>query len=334
MPSLKNIFDKFNDLNILVIGDVMIDSYLWGKVNRISPEAPVPIVNVVKREKRLGGAANVALNLMALGAKPHLIALIGDDPEGNDILELLREQKFSTEGLVKSSERPTTIKHRVIGGSQQLLRVDAEDNKTASSREREELKKKIISKIDNCNAVVFEDYDKGVIDEELISFTVGMCKSKGIPVSVDPKKRNFLHYKNVDIFKPNLKETIEGLNISIDPSNLKSLNKASENLKSNLNHKMTLLTLSEFGVYYDSNKADLIPAHRREISDVSGAGDTVISIATCCMALDLEAGFIAELSNLGGGLVCEHIGVVPIIKELLLKEAENSIDLKTYGLVG
>ncbi len=332
MAAFPNIFKEFDKLKIMVIGDVMVDSYLWGKVNRISPEAPVPIVNVLKREKRLGGAANVALNLLALGAKPYLISVIGDDPEGDDLMNLMAEQSFSTEGLYRSKHRPTTIKHRVIGGSQQLLRVDAESTDPLNREEKEAIKAKIEKLILECDALVFEDYDKGVIDEELIEFAVQKCKENNIPVSVDPKKRNFLAYKEVDLFKPNLKEIKEGLNIDIIPGDLESLKKASQQLRKVLSHKMTLLTLSEYGMFYDGNTSDIIPAHRREIADVSGAGDTVISIATCCLALDLPESLLAELSNLGGGLVCEHVGVVPIEKDTLLEEAIHIIDPAKHGL--
>lgn len=316
----------------MVIGDVMVDSYLWGRVERISPEAPVPIVNVVNREQRLGGAANVALNLMALGAKPHLVSVIGKDPEGDILINLLADEDFSTDGIFMSTDRPTTIKHRVIGGSQQLIRVDAEDTKALNEEEKKEIKKRISDVLMQCQAVIFEDYDKGVIDEEIIDFTVNKCKELNIPVAVDPKKRNFLSYRGVTLFKPNLKEIREGLNIDIHASDADSLRNASKKLREILQHGLTLLTLSEHGIYYDGKNEDIIPAHHREIADVSGAGDTVISIAACCMALGLPESLIAELSNLGGGLVCEHVGVVPIEKDTLLKEAMDSIDPSKHGL--
>lgn len=332
MSVFTNIFQEFDKLKVMVIGDVMVDSYLWGKVNRISPEAPVPIVNVVKREKRLGGAANVALNLMALGASPVLVSVIGQDSDGDDFMNLLKDQNFSTEGIHCSENRPTTIKHRVLGGTQHLLRVDAENTELLDQKENEALKRKIEMLIGDCDALIFEDYDKGVISEDLIDFVVNKCKEKNIPVAVDPKKRNFLAYKQADLFKPNLKELREGLNIEIIPNDKSSLKIASDSLRKELNHNMTLLTLSEHGIFYDGKTSDLIPAHRREISDVSGAGDTVISIATCCKALDLPESLLAELSNLGGGLVCEHVGVVPIEKDTLLEEAINSIDPARHGL--
>jgi rfaE bifunctional protein kinase chain/domain len=332
MSFFGNVFNDFNDLNVMVIGDVMVDSYLWGKVDRISPEAPVPIVNVVNREQRLGGAANVALNLMALGASPHLVSVIGKDPEGDILIDLLARESFSPDGIYMSKARPTTIKHRVIGGSQQLLRVDSEDTKLLDQAEKAEIKKRIEDFLPQCQAVIFEDYDKGVIDPEVIEFTVQKCRTLNIPVAVDPKKRNFLFYKGVTLFKPNLKEIREGLNIDVQASNARSLKDASEKLRSVLQHELTLLTLSEYGIYYDGKHEDVIPAHRREIADVSGAGDTVISIAACCMALGLPESLIAELSNLGGGLVCEHVGVVPIEKDTLLKEEMDSIDPSKHGL--
>ncbi len=332
MSFFPDTFKAFDNLRIMVIGDVMVDSYLWGKVNRISPEAPVPIVNVIKREKRLGGAANVALNLKSLGAEPVLVSVIGQDTEGDDLINLLKEQSFSTDGIYRSKMRPTTIKHRVIGGSQQLLRVDSEDTSILDENEKKEAKLRITKLLESCDALVFEDYDKGMIDSELIEFTVAVCKKLKIPVAVDPKKRNFLSYKDVDLFKPNLKEIAEGLNIEIIPSSQISLRNASHLLRKSLNHNLTLLTLSEYGIYYDNGRDNIIPAHRREISDVSGAGDTVISIAACCLALGLPASLIADLSNLGGGLVCEFVGVVPIEKTILLQEAIDRIDLSQHGL--
>jgi rfaE bifunctional protein kinase chain/domain len=334
MSSIDNIFEQFNNLKIAVIGDVMIDSYLWGKVHRISPEAPVPIVNVVKREKRLGGAANVALNLMSLGVKPILISVIGNDPEGDNFLQLMAENDFDPDGLVRSERRKTTIKHRIIGGSQQLLRVDAEDTFSLDDSELLKITSRCEDILKSCDAVIFEDYDKGVIDARLINKVVEICKANNIPVAVDPKKNNFLNYHGVDLFKPNLKEMREGLNLDVAPDNIQSIKESSRQLRAQLSHHITLITLSEYGVFYDNEKAGIIPAHKREIADVSGAGDTVISIATSCLALKLPTALIAEMSNLGGGMVCEYVGVVPIEKKALLAETKRCIDLGQYGLDG
>jgi rfaE bifunctional protein kinase chain/domain len=322
--SLEEIFEAFNQLKVLVIGDVMIDSYLWGKVERISPEAPVPILNVQKRETRLGGAANVALNIQALGAKPVLCSVIGNDLDGNNLLKLLEENDLSKEGIVLSEERITTIKHRVISGSHHMLRVDQETDKEITGNEKKKLIEKIDSLLKDADVVIFEDYDKGVLNEEVISIVIAKAKEKNIPTVVDPKKRNFLHYKGASLFKPNKKEMKEGLKIDSDLNDLKDIEKSVQLLKEQMLLEAVLITLSENGVYIQSEKEKIhLPAHIRKISDVSGAGDTVVSTAALCLALGLSSKLIAALSNLSGGLVCEQVGVVPIVKGKLLEEAKK-----------
>jgi rfaE bifunctional protein kinase chain/domain len=318
------IFENFNKQHVLIIGDVMIDSYLWGKVERISPEAPVPVLNLQKREYRLGGAANVALNVQALGAQPILCAVIGKDTEGDQLLKLLEENNLSIAGIVQSEGRVTTIKHRIIAASQHVLRVDAEIDTEISSEERNLLLDKIKSLLPATNVVIFEDYDKGVIGQDLISETVKLTKSQGIPTVVDPKKRNFMCYHGVSLFKPNLKELKEGLKADFKGNLLDDVKAAVAELKSKLSLEGALITLSEHGVFIDSKGEQVqIPAHKREIADVSGAGDTVVSVAALCVALNLKPSLIAGLSNLAGGIVCEHVGVVPIDKSVLKSEAER-----------
>ena len=322
MQSWPDIFSKFKDLNILIIGDVMIDAYIWGAVERISPEAPVPIINVKKRDFRLGGAANVALNVLSLGAKPVLCALAGQDVQGNRLLQLMGDKGMNTEGIVVSTTRPTTVKARVIAAHQHVIRIDDESDAMATSQEEQELLRRIQKLLPDCQAVIFEDYDKGAITKKIIEETVKLAKSLGVPTIVDPKKRNFLQYRNVTLFKPNLKELREGLKMEIEADNTASVNEAVEQVKGRLGVEGVILTLSERGVYVDYQKQQLIvPAHKREIADVSGAGDTVVSIAALCVALGLGSEKIATLSNLGGGLVCQYVGVVPIDREELLVEA-------------
>lgn len=322
--SVQNIFESFEKLNVLIIGDVMLDSYLWGKVERISPEAPVPIVNVQKREIRLGGAANVALNILSLGAKPILCSVIGNDLDGENFLSLLDKHEMSKEGIIRVTNRPTTIKHRIISGSQQMLRVDAETDKPINSSETELLLAKIKLLLQKTDVVIFEDYDKGVITPDLIKSVVDIANQKGIPTVVDPKKRNFLAYEGVSLFKPNLKELKEGLKIDFDKAEQSQVIEASKLLQEKMRVKANLITLSEFGVFVsDGIENHFIPAHLRSISDVSGAGDTVVSVAALTMALKLPLKQVAEISNLAGGIVCEYVGVVPIDKETLKKEAEK-----------
>lgn len=323
-PTVQDLFNAFNGLRILVIGDVMTDAYLWGKVDRISPEAPVPIVSVHKRESRLGGAANVAINLQAMGAVPVLCSVIGDDRHGTELLSIMKDMGMTTEGMVSSPTRVTTVKTRVIGNNHQLLRVDDEVIKSLTAPENDLLIARIEKLLDEQQpqAVVFEDYDKGVIGELLIEKVVSLCKKRDIPVSVDPKKNNFTAYKNVDLFKPNLHELRTGLKIDIEKPSSAELESATASFRKENNIGMLMVTLSEAGVFYANGKdSGVIPAHIRNISDVSGAGDTVISVATLCLALRCSPPTIAALANLAGGLVCEKVGVVPVDKQQLLEEA-------------
>ncbi len=319
--SIPEIFKAFNDLQVLIIGDVMLDSYIWGAVERVSPEAPVPIVSVRKRDVRLGGAANVALNVQALGAKPILCSLIGDDDAGKKLIQTLNEGGISKEGIVISAERPTTVKTRVIASHQHVVRVDDESDALASANEETKLFEKIEKLLPACQVVIFEDYDKGVLTASLIEKSIALANKLGIPTVVDPKKRNFLAYKEVTLFKPNLKELREGLKMEVEASNQKQVAAAVEALKEKLNAKGILVTLSEHGAYIDFQSQKIkLPAQKREIADVSGAGDTVVSIAAVCVALKLDSELIVSLSNLGGGLVCQHVGVVPIDKGEFEKE--------------
>ncbi len=320
---MTGVFDKFNSLNILIIGDVMIDSYVWGKIERVSPEAPVPVVQVTKKENRLGGAANVALNVQSLGANPIICAIIGDDPEGIDLLSLLERSQLSKEGIIPIKDRLTTVKSRIIAHNHHVVRVDAETDTDISDEFSRIVQAKIAEIITEkkIDAIIFEDYDKGLISEDLITFTVALANQKGIITVVDPKKRNFHYYKDVSLFKPNLKELREGMKAEIDPVSITQIETAVDQIKAELNAKNVMLTLSEHGVFISTAKGQkLIPAHVRSIADVSGAGDTVIATAALCLASGLDEYQTAAIANLAGGLVCEHVGVVPINKEQLLKE--------------
>lgn len=321
---IREIFRSFNNLNVLIIGDVMVDSYMWGKVGRISPEAPVPIVSVTKKERRLGGAANVALNVQALGANPILCSVIGVDYEGMSFLDLLRQQKLSQKGILKSRDRVTTVKNRIIGNNYQVVRVDEETEEDITPDETQNLITLIsyIISHDKIDVIIFEDYNKGLITPKLISKVVEFAKSKGIPTCVDPKKKNFNAYKGVTLFKPNLKELREGLKLDIDGDNIAELQRAVSSFRVKQKLDTALVTLADKGVITNSRSVkEHIEAHVRNIADVSGAGDTVISVAALCRALECNPVFTAALSNLAGGIVCQEIGVVPINKEELLREA-------------
>ena len=321
--NLNNIFSAFNNKNILIIGDVMLDSYYWGNVNRISPEAPVPIVSINKKEKRIGGAANVALNIKKLGANPIICSVIGDDNNGKEFIKRLDINNINSNYIVVDKTRPTTTKTRIISNSQQIVRIDEEKEEQISNR----IEQEIILKINNIinkteiNAIIFEDYDKGLLSKSLIENIVSIANKNNIPTTVDPKKKNFNFYKNVTLFKPNFKELTEGLKLDIVSKTSKEIPDAIKKLRNNNNIHSVLITLSENGLIYQTkNEQYSIPAIQRNITDVSGAGDTVISVATLCLCSGVSNENIAKISNIAGGLVCERVGVVPIDKNQLLDE--------------
>jgi len=320
---IENIINQFSHLRIGIVGDVMIDKYIWGKVTRISPEAPVPVVSQTSSECRLGGAANVARNILSLKAQPILFSIIGDDYYGDIFCDLLSKEGIKDEGIIKSKERITTVKTRIIAGSQQLLRVDNEIEYPLSN----ELEQKLLNLIKpylqskSINALIFEDYDKGVITTKLIQELVKLCNENNIPILVDPKKRNFHFYKNVTLFKPNFKEVTEALNLNIEKTDIIGLKKVAEKLHEDYNIKIVMITLSENGIFISNNGNFYhVPAVKRDIADVSGAGDTVVSIAALSLAINLTIKQIAYICNTAGGIVCEKVGVVPIDVESLLSE--------------
>jgi len=324
VQQINELFDSFNTKKILIIGDVMIDSYVWGKVNRISPEAPVPILNSQKKENRLGGAANVALNIKALGAEPILASVIGNDNKGDIFLKLLKQENLSTLGIISANERVTTTKTRIISGNQQLIRLDREIDTPLDAQMEDALIQLIIELVERqkIDAIIFEDYDKGTITEKVIDKTVKYANNKKIPTLVDPKKRNFLNYKGVTFFKPNFKELKEGTKLDIKKSDFDAIFMASKQLQQHLDAHYIVTTLSDLGVFvFDGNGYEVIPAEIRQIADVSGAGDTVISVSALCLSSGVDIANVARIANLAGGLVCEKVGVVPIDKAQLLDEA-------------
>lgn len=323
---IEDIFERFEDLRIVVVGDVMLDKYFWGTVDRISPEAPVPVVRVTHKESRLGGAANVALNCSHLGAHVTIASVIGNDADGKRLKDMLKHAGIGTELLQKSEHRPTTTKSRIISRNQQMIRLDEEVTEELNIKEEHHFIDTTLRflQIEKPHLVIFEDYNKGVLKENIIEKIITHCKNIGITTAVDPKFNNFLNYKNVDIFKPNLKEVKEGLGINMDSLNEKSLYDIHQRLLEELNHKVTLLTLSEHGMYYhDDTQGAMIPTMVRSVSDVSGAGDTVIAVAAMVYELTRDVSVMARWSNLAGGLVCEEAGVVPISREVFLKELQQ-----------
>jgi rfaE bifunctional protein kinase chain/domain len=322
---LATLFQQFDKLHVLIVGDVMVDAYVWGRASRLSPEAPVPVVNVERTEQRLGGAANVALNVQALGATPLLCSVVGDDQGGDQLLGLLHAHHLPADGIIRSQHRPTTFKQRILAQGQQLVRIDSEVETDLNFDEAAQLLAAYDDLLPRADVVIFEDYDKGVLSESIISQCVARARERGVPTVVDPKKKNFLAYRHCTLFKPNLKELREGLKLEFGTPDIDrtGFEAAVARLRDVLTPEIVLVTLSEHGVFaQQAEEKTYLPAHLRTISDVSGAGDTVISIAACCVALGQPPAFTAALANLGGGLVCEQVGVVPIEKNRLLEEAE------------
>lgn len=325
MEDFKKLFHSFSSLKVGVVGDVMLDTYMWGNVERISPEAPVPIVSLHHKEYRIGGAGNVALNCKSLGAQVTVLSVTGDDTEGMLLEELLESSNIDTSYVVKSKNRITTNKTRIISRNQQMMRLDAEITRDLDKNDEQELLKKISGYISTADPgiIIFEDYNKGVLTEKLIKEAIDLCRQAGVITAVDPKRKNFFSYQQADIFKPNLKEVKEALNMLIEEANQSTLENIHAELQKMLHHKISFITLSEKGVFYQQeNKKGIVPSHLRNIADVSGAGDTVIAVSSMVYAASKNVHLMAEVANIAGGLVCEEVGTVAINKEKLLHECE------------
>ncbi len=324
MPNQLNVLkllDEFTQKRILIVGDVMVDEYLWGNVNRISPEAPVPVVSFTEREYRMGGAANVAINVKSLGAIPIVCSVIGKDPESAIFKQLFKNLDLTDEGIIESPHRKTTLKTRIIGNHQHLLRVDHEDTLFLDQELENQILKKISEIINSLviDAVIFQDYDKGILTPALIDGVIKQATEKKIPTLVDPKRRSFLGYHGVTFFKPNFKELTEGLNVFLKKTDTDGLFDAVQVLHIKNSIRNVMVTLSEKGVFISNGKTyKVFPAEERDIADVSGAGDTVICVAALATACGVDAFQAAFLANKAGGLVCEKIGVVPITPTMLL----------------
>lgn len=323
----SDILQKLEKKQVLIVGDVMLDRYLTGIVSRISPEAPVPVVLHRDTEDRLGGAANVALNIRALGSEPILCSVVGNDSEGALFNNLLPAQGISGAGIVRSEERRTTVKTRVLGNNQQMLRIDREDIHELSKKEADALLERITKLLDErpVDALVLQDYNKGVLSRYMIESILEAAYKRGILTAVDPKKNHFLSYVGVDLFKPNLKEIRDSAPFHV-ATDLESLNRAAAFLRENLQNRYTMITLSEKGLYLnDGLNGTVHPTIPRNVADVSGAGDTVISIASLALCAGLPLNIVAALSNLAGGQVCEFPGVVPVRRDILQSELEHHL---------
>lgn len=332
----EQLFEQFKQSDILVIGDIMVDRYLFGQVDRISPEAPVPIVNLNRTEDRLGGAANVAINLAALGANPIMVGLIGDDSDGLACLKLLQSAQISDYSVLKSVDRPTTVKNRIWSRNQQILRFDQESKAYLNEDEEKRVLDQIQHVLDSrsIKAIVFQDYNKGVCSENIIRKVMVESITRDIPVIVDPKEKCFFTYKQCALFKPNLKEAVAQVETFPQEWTFEDVDRLGESLRKKLGNPQIMITLSDRGVYYnDGEESGIVSPQVRQIADVCGAGDSVLAIAVLGCTLGLSLKHIAALSNIAGGQVCEQPGVVPIDLIRFKQEVLANGNLKNYPMM-
>lgn len=321
---LQQLLTNLRGKRLAVIGDVMIDRYIWGNVSRVSPEAPVPVVEVESESARLGGAANVANNITSLGAKVLLIGVAGSDANGKELIRILDAQQTASDGIIVDPSRPTTVKTRVIAHNQHVVRIDSEEKKDIDGSIQKKILSVLQNSVNDLDGIIIEDYNKGVVVKELIHAVIALAKKHNTVITVDPKFNNFFEYNDVSVFKPNIKETEEALGKKLRTDN--DLLAAGKRLLEQLNADNVLLTRSEKGMsLFERNGAVThIPARAREVADVSGAGDTVIATLTAMLAAGATVKEAAILANTAGGIVVGEVGIVPIKPEQLLAETESA----------
>lgn len=309
----------FSNVKILVVGDVMLDKYLWGSVRRISPEAPVPVVNLEKTTFAPGGAANVAANVAGLGAQAFLIGLVGTDAEADLLCEGLSEKNVSSEFLYRIEERPTTVKTRIIGHNQQIVRIDSECKKSLDANVEKNVLKKIYSLFDKINAIIISDYDKGFLSEKFLSRLIKSANEKRIKILVDPKGKSFKKYKNTSLITPNRNEITEAY--PLENFDEKNYAKAGQKILKDLNLESLLVTEGENGMtlFQKSSQPIHFSAFAREVYDVTGAGDTVIASLGVFLAQGKNLPKAVRLANIAAGLIVEQIGTTAISNEMLYK---------------
>jgi len=308
---LQKLKKNFKGKKIAVIGDMMLDCYFWGEVKRISPEAPVPVVEVDNEFYRFGGAANCALNISRLSGVPVPVGIIGKENYGSIFLSLLDEASIDASGILVDDSRPTTAKTRVIADSQHVVRIDKESKEYISAETQKKILEYLESHFKSLHGIILQDYNKGMLPPKLIQKIISLVNKHNILITVDPKFNNFFSYKNVTVFKPNRKEAgdILGMQIKTDAD----VTAAGKKLLSKLNAKYVLLTLGEGGIaVFEKGKEYRMPTKARKVADVSGAGDTVISTLTMALAAGANILEASYLANYAGGLVCEEVGIIPI----------------------
>ncbi|HEY5534567.1 MAG TPA: PfkB family carbohydrate kinase [Ignavibacteria bacterium] len=325
----EKIINNASDKLICIIGDVMLDLYLLGEVTRISPEAPVQVFETKKSEPKLGGAANVSLNIKTLGSNPFLIGVVGDDSNANILKSTLKSNYQTTKGIVTEKLRPTTSKTRVISDSHHLIRIDSESKKDISKETKANIFKLLAEIADKIGIIILQDYNKGVLTKDVIKGIIDFAKSKGIKILVDPKFDNFFEYKDVFLFKPNKKEMEDAFGRKAkDINEIKELGKE---LLNRINCQYLVLTLGEKGIMiFEKSGNDIkissIKTRARKVADVSGAGDTVISTIAVAIIGGASVNDAVMISNFAAGLVVEEVGIVPIDKELLIKQVNGFIN--------
>jgi rfaE bifunctional protein kinase chain/domain len=328
---IEEILTSAKDKRICIIGDVMLDKYMLGNVNRISPEAPVQVFDLKKSEPKLGGAANVSLNVKTLGANPFLIGVTGDDSEAVTLRKVMEEVNQDTSGLIEQKNRPTTCKTRVIADSHHLLRIDSESKSDITKDTEDKILDLLKSNIDDISVLILQDYNKGVLTKNLISRTINFAKNAGKRVLADPKFDNFFEYKDAYIFKPNRKELEDAFGKTAKTES--ELISICKDLIKKIKCENLVLTLGEEGIkIFEAEDGDIhiesIETRARKVADVSGAGDTVISTIGVCLAGGASLKESVVISNFAAGLVVEEVGIVPIkceqLKRYITKHTSES----------
>jgi rfaE bifunctional protein kinase chain/domain len=320
--------DRFGGTGVLVVGDVMVDEFVWGRVERISPEAPVPVVEVQREVLLLGGAANVVNNIRALGGTVFLAGVMGKDAMGDHLIDEIKKIGVATDGIVTLSDRPTTIKTRVIAHQQQIVRFDREKRATIDEKTTDRIISYAESLGDNIRAVVISDYGKGVINERLVSGLVDYAKKRDLIVSVDPKVENFSIYKGVTVITPNHFEAGTGVgNKIVDEQSLLATGKL---ILSKLGCENVIITQGEDGMTLFDSRGGIvhIPTVAKEVFDVTGAGDTVISTLTLAVAAGAGMRDAAVIANYAAGIVVGKVGTAIVTAGELREEMLRAIDGK------
>ncbi len=324
--NLLSVIPKLENRSILVVGDTMVDKFIWGKVSRISPEAPVPVVEVKSETETLGGAGNVASNITSLGAKAYIVTVIGNDSSGENMKKMLERKNINTDYIIVDSQRPTTIKTRIVASNQQVVRVDKEIKGAFSGKTEENILKNIEQSMEKVDGVIISDYAKGIVTPKVLKKIITLAKKKKVPVTVDPKIENFKKYKHITCMTPNTKEAIEGMNAQhqhiVTDKDIAELGKKILKL---LQSESVLITRGERGmtIIEKNDKITHIPTRAKEVYDVTGAGDTVIATMTLALSAKYDLVTSAEIANFAAGIVVGKVGTATVTQKELIKTIED-----------